>query len=788
MTGRSDPGLVTRLLPERVRESYLLKFALATGVVLLAIGLVGYGVQAKTSETLRGDVKESLTQQTESEAASLSEFIDNRRGPVRFISDDDVFRGGTRDEIRSYLLSERNSKLSADARNVHFIDTRERRVITSTDADRAGTDVSDAPWFRWYQFGDFDDVVVTDPYEGSDGTARTAVISPVTGVFNGAVVVTYDVGGVESQFQSHVNGTFTRVVDSGGTVVFADGGAETLTPYLDDENASSAAVTAGSEGESGFLADPAVSEQRDGDYVVAFAPVEGTDWTVVKASPAANAYGVARTVENGVLLLLGIALVGVVALGATVGHSTARSVQRLSDRAAAIESGDYDVSVGSDREDEIGRLYDSIAGMRDALVDRIQEADQAQAEAEALTDQLETTANEYGAVMSECADGDLTRRLDPEVDSDAMRAVARSFNEMLDEWEETVVSIQTFADSVEATSAESERSVEEIETASSDVSEAAQTITDATQEQRERIADVSDEMSDLSATVEEITSTAATVAATADETATAGEDGREAASEAVAELEAIRERTDRAVDEVERLDDRVTEIGEVAEMIGDIAEETNVLALNANIEAARATEGGDGDGFAVVADEVKQLAEETKESAEEIESLIGDVTSQTEATVAEMREVGERVEDGTETVSEALGALDDIADKAEDTNAGVQEIRRATDQQADAAQEVSSTTDRVAEIAEDTTRETENVAAAAEEQAAQVEEMSDRIDELADRVTDLRAELDAFETDETRVEGSGSGLTSRSGAESPGLSDRADQTAVDGGREGSFDG
>ena len=178
-------GVLARLLPDRIRRSYLLKFALATGVVLIAVGLVGYGVQAETSATLRDDVSASLTEWTASEAASLSEFVDKKRQPARFVSDDRVFREGTTGDVRSYLLRERASKLGDDARNVHFVNTRAQRIIASTDDSRARDDIGDEPWFRWYQFDSFDDTIVTDPTKaptarrGSPSSARSAGCSTV---------------------------------------------------------------------------------------------------------------------------------------------------------------------------------------------------------------------------------------------------------------------------------------------------------------------------------------------------------------------------------------------------------------------------------------------------------------------------------------------------------------------------------------------------------------------------------------------------------------------------------
>jgi methyl-accepting chemotaxis protein len=778
----ADSGVFARLVPDGIRRSYLLKFALATGIVLLVVGGIGYAVKAQTSETLRSDVQQSLTSQTESEAEGLSDFIESKQLPAKLISDDRVFEDGTNGEIQAYLQTEKDEKLSESVTAIHYIDTREETIITSTDDGRVGENITDAPWFSRYAFNSFDDVIVTEPFEGPNGNTLIAFVSPVNGVFNGAIVLTVEVDSVSDRFQSSINGSFTQVVESSGTVLFAENESATLSPYVRDENTSSVAVERGVEGQSGFVQDGAKEQSLSGDYVAAYAPVAGTDWVVIKHAPASNAYQLSRSVSDGILAFLGAALIGVVAIGATIGRNTARSVTELSKRAAAIESGDYDVELERSRSDEIGELYASIASMRDTLVERLEEAEDAKEdatrareraesareEAERLNELLEDRAEAYSEVMEACADGDLTQRMDTDAESDAMADIATSFNEMIAEWEETLVEIKEFAASVDSSSERATQNMQEVRKASEDVSQVTQNITDATMEQKEQVQDVNSEVSHLSATVEQITSTAETVARNAEQTAETGEAGQEAAETALDELANIESQATVAVDAIEDLNEQMGQIGEIVSFITDIAEQTNILALNANIEAARA--GKEGEGFSVVASEVKSLAEETQEAATQIEDIISDVQTTADDAVGDIHEMSERVDEGSNTVEQALSALDEMAAQAEDTNVGVQEIKTATEQQAAAAEEVATLSDQVSEVADTTAGEAETVAATAEEQASSTTQVVETVSTLSDRATHLREELDAFSVEDAAVDGNtgntvtvtdGSGATDR---------------------------
>lgn len=344
--------------------------------------------------------------------------------------------------------------------------------------------------------------------------------------------------------------------------------------------------------------------------------------------------------------------------------------------------------------------------------------------------------------VQQVADGNLAVDSIKADAQDDIGQLAQAFNTMVGHLRGLVQHVNESAASVAASAQQLMAGSEQSAQAATQIATTITEVAQGAERQLQSVDNTSSVVEQMSAGIEEIAASSTNVAGAVDKTSNAAQDGNKAIEMAMSEMNQIEQTVSESAAMVTKLGERSQEIGKIVTVISDIAGQTNLLALNAAIEAARA--GEHGKGFAVVADEVRKLAEQSRDAAKKIADLIQDIQAETTHAVAAMDGGTQEVKRGTQVVNNAGQTFQDIVALVEEVSGQVREIAAAIQQMASGSGEIVNSIKDIDQVSKQMAGQTQTVSAATEEQSAAMEEVAASSQSLAKMAEELQAAVKKF--------------------------------------------
>ncbi len=439
-----------------------------------------------------------------------------------------------------------------------------------------------------------------------------------------------------------------------------------------------------------------------------------------------------------------------------------RPMTKLQEAANRVAVGDADFNVEIDSKDEFGKLQEAFASMLENIkvqanaADRISDGDlSVEVKVKSDKDILAISLNkvienirrlvyDVNALSNSAIEGKLNARAEVYSHQGEYRKVVEGFNKTLEAiylpFTETIKVLQKLAErdltarmtaecngdyqviketintvavSLNNALVQVSEAVEATASASSQISSSSEEMAAGAQEQSAQTSEVASAVEEMTKTIFETSKNTSIAAETAKASGEKAKEGGKVVSETIGGMNKIAEVVSKSADTVFTLGQNSEKIGEIVQVIDDIADQTNLLALNAAIEAARA--GEQGRGFAVVADEVRKLAERTTKATKEIAEMIKKIQKDTEEAVESMKKGTDEVESGKKSAVKAGEVLSEIVNGAEKVTDIVVQVAAASEEQSAAAEQIGKNIEAINSVTQESSSGIQQIARAAED-------------------------------------------------------------------------